>query len=72
MNSSKLYVPDPQKWVRFYKQMVEGKIRLNLVNQMRVGGRVTHSFIAPLDKYLHLYEDSMSKVPPVKPVSNKW
>lgn len=40
MNSSKLYVPDPQKWVYFYQHMAEGKIRFNSANQMREGGKL--------------------------------
>ncbi|MCG8113110.1 MAG: hypothetical protein N0E59_20355 [Candidatus Thiodiazotropha taylori] len=70
MNLSKLYVPDPQKWVRFYKHVAEGKIKLNSTNQMRGGGRVSHSFIAPIDKYLKQLEDSTSTLPPIKLVSS--
>lgn len=68
MNPSKLYVPDPQKWVRFYKHVADGKIRLNSPNQIG-GGNTAHSFIAPVDKFLKQYEDTLSKEPPVKLVS---
>ena len=68
MNPSKLYVPDPQKWVKFYKNLAEGKIQIKPTNQMRGGGRISHSFIAPIDKYLKECEEPKASTP-VKLVS---
>lgn len=49
MNTSKLYIPNPQKWVNFYRNLAEGKVKLHSYNQTG-GGNVTHSFIAPIER----------------------
>ena len=68
MNSSKLYVPDPQKWVKFYRHMADGKVRLQPASQLG-NGKVAHSFIAPIDHYVKQFEDSASEQPPIKLVT---
>lgn len=69
MDPSKLYVPDPQKWMKFYKNMADGKIKLFSTNQIG-GGLNSNSFIAPIDKYVGQSEQSPSTdQTPVKLVS---
>lgn len=68
MNPSKLYVPNPQKWVKFYKHMADGKFRLHPTNQMG-GGHAAQSFIAPIDKFVDQYDNSTPKQPSLKLVS---
>ena len=50
--------------------MAEEKIRLNSTNQMRGGRKASHSLIAPIDKYLKLYEESVLRGLPVKLISS--
>ena len=70
MDPSKLYVSDPQKWVKFYKNIADGKIKLFSTNQVG-GGEKFHSFIAPIDKYVRQSEKSSSTSQlPVKLVSS--
>lgn len=62
MDPSKLYVPDPQKWVKFYKNLADEKINLFSTNQ--IGGGPS-SFVASIVKYGdHLTTES---APPSKP-----
>lgn len=69
MDPSRLYVPDPQKWVKFYKNVAEGKVKQFATNQVGAGS-AGHSFITPIDKYLtHFEKSSSSNQPPVKLVS---
>lgn len=69
MNPSKLYIPNPEKWVRFYKALADGKIKHHTSNQAG-GGNATHKFITPIDQYVkHSQSEPQSRQPPVKVVS---
>ena len=68
MDPSKLYVPDPQKWVQFYKHLADGKIKHYSYNQSG-GGNTAHSFITPVDFNEHQNQSEHSQTPPVKLVS---
>ena len=68
MNPENLYVPNPQKWVTFYKHLAEGKIKLHPPNQIG-GGKKLNSFIAPVDKFVNQVENSTIKQPSVNLVS---
>ena len=68
MDPSKLYVPNPLKWVTFYKQVADGKIKLNIANQIGAG-KSSQSFIVPVDRYINQSEDQTAKQPAVKLVS---
>ena len=68
MDSSKLYVPDPQKWVKFYRNMADGKFSLYSSNQVG-GGQPSQFFITPIDSYVDKSESSEAKRAPIKLVS---
>lgn len=68
MNPSKLYIPNPQKWVTFYKHVAEGRTKLSPTNQTG-GAKTSRSFIVPVDKFISQSEYSTSKNPTVKLVS---
>ena len=71
MDPSKLYVPDPQKWVKFYKNMAEGKTKPFLTNQIG-GGSTSKSFITLIDKNISQSESQQSPTSqlPIKLVSS--
>ena len=61
MNSSKLYVPNPQKWVDFFDKVAQGKVKLD----QHGGGNVSH--IIPMDQYASSHSNTTQL--PVKIVS---
>lgn len=68
MNTSKLYIPNPQKWVNFYRNLAEGKVKLHSYKQTG-GGNVTHSFITPIEKKSSDIMPDTNKQPQVKLVT---
>ncbi|OOZ35903.1 hypothetical protein [Solemya elarraichensis gill symbiont] len=61
MNPSKLYVPNPQKWVQFFDKMARGKLKWG----QHGGGSVSR--IIPMDQYISAQSDGQQF--PVKIVS---
>ena len=68
MDPSKLYVPDPQKWVKFYKHLADGKINHYSINQIGEGEN-NQSPILTVDKYIDQSENKSTKQPALKLVS---
>lgn len=60
MNHSKLYVPNPQKWVQFFDKVAK-------VAKVKQSGGGKLSEILPLDKYMNI--ETQNKQLPVKTVS---
>ena len=52
-----MYVPDPDKWYRFYKLQAEGKLEPN-ISVMRGGERTA---MTSIDRTLELYDPSWKK-----------
>lgn len=68
MNPEKLYVPNPQKWITFYKRLADGKIKQYSVNQIGAGEN-HQSSILPVDKFISQSEVKLPKQTALKLVS---